>query len=330
MSCWGKNDSSQLGTASPSDSATPVQVKFLSDVQSIAVGGGLTLALLQDGTVAFWGTRYTAYNLGTGQFTTVVSQYPTPLEGLSTVKQIAAGARGNGCVLLADGSVRCWGPNEMGQLGDGTYDLSAKPVAVSGVNGATAIDFGYAFACAQTPSAVKCWGNNFNGQLGSYTDSIANTPQAIVGLSGTVTKLRTGDGFGCVLMANGSIQCWGDNGSGQLGNGTSGTVEKAPVTVSALPGVTDLTTGTSHTCALLSGGTVRCWGANFSGEIGSGNMVSPVTTPTAAQGISSAVAVAVGSYTTCAILGNGSVKCWGRIVGADSADAHYATATTVW
>ena len=327
VSCWGKNDQGQLGNASSSASATPVQVKFLTDVQSIAVGGGITFALLNDGTVVFWGTRATAYNSLAG-VTTVAYQYPTPLEGLSAVKQIAAGDRGNGCALLTDGTVRCWGLNDWGQLGNGTGDFSAGPVVVSGINGATGIDFGYSFACAQTASAVQCWGDNIRGNLGNFPDALSNTPQTVSGLSGTVSKLRTGDSFGCVLQMNGAIQCWGDNSDGQLGNGTSGTTEKTPVTVSAIPNAIDITAATLHTCALLSAGTVRCWGENYAGQIGTGNKNSPVTTPTTVQGISGASAIAAGSRTTCATLSNGSVKCWGRIVGDDSTD--YASATTVW
>ena len=327
VNCWGKNELGQLGNASPSASAAPVPVKFLTDVQSIAVGGGITFALLNDGRVVFWGMRPTAYNTATGA-TGVAYQYPTPVEGLSGVKQIAAGARGNGCALLADGSVRCWGLNDWGQLGNGTSDFSIGPVVVSGVNGATAIDFGYAFVCAQTPSAVQCWGDNIHGNLGNHPDSLSNTPQTISGLSGTVSKLRTGDSFGCALMTNGTIQCWGDNSSGQLGNGTSGTGEKIPVTVSTIPNVTDITAATTHACALLSGGTVRCWGGNYDGQVGNGNNNSPITSPTAVQGISGAIAIAAGGYTSCAIASNGSVKCWGRVVEEDSTD--YLGATTIW
>ena len=328
VSCWGSNQQSQLGSASAADSATPVPVKFLSNVQAIAVGDALTFALLNDGTVVYWGTRITKYEPSTNQYTTVASQYPTPLDGLSAVKTIAAGGRGNGCATLADGSARCWNFNDMGQLGNGTYNFSVDPVVVSGVSGATSIDFGYAFACAQSTSAVKCWGNNFDGNLGSFADTTSNTPQTITGLTGTVSKLRTGDSFGCVLMTNGSMQCWGANGDGQLGNGTSGTKATTPVTVTAVPNVADLQAGTTHTCALQSGGTVRCWGQNYDGQIGNGNKNSPVTMPTAVTGITGAIALGVGSYTSCVILTNGSVKCWGRIVGESSND--YSGATTVW
>ncbi|MET0789985.1 MAG: hypothetical protein ABW061_00560 [Polyangiaceae bacterium] len=326
VSCWGKNDLSQLGTASASDSATPVQVKYLSDVQSIAVGEGITFALLNDGTVDFWGTRNTAYNATQGQYTTVASQYPTQLEGLSAVKQITAGGQGNGCAALADGSVRCWGKNDWGQLGNGTGDFSAAPVVVSGVNGATGIDMGYTHACAQTPSAVKCWGANLAYQIGSYSGTFANTPQTIVGLSGTVSKLRTGSDYACALMTNGSIECWGDNQAGQLGNNTTG-LETIPVTTAAISGASELTLGNGHSCALLTGGVVRCWGANVHGQTGNGNTTGSVTTPTAVQGISGAAAVAAGSSTTCAGLSNGSVKCWGRIIGTDSVD--YASVSTL-
>lgn len=306
VSCWGKNDLRQLGTASAADSATPVPVKFLPGAQSVTAGDGNTLALLHDGTVVFWGKRYTAYS--NGVYSEVVYQYPTALEGLSAVKQIAAGGRSNGCATLADGSVRCWGINDWGQLGNGTWDFSAGPVVVSGVNDAVSIGFGYSFACAQTPGAVKCWGDNLNGHLGNFPNSISTTPQAIAGLSGTVSKLRIGGDASCVLMTSGSIQCWGV---------VNGATEATPVTVSAIPGVTDLT----DSCALLSGGTVRCWGYI------DGNTTGSVTAPTTVQGISGAVAIAAGGRTTCAILSNGSVKCWGNIIG-DSTD--YAGPTTVW
>jgi len=304
VSCWGKNDQGQLGNASSSPSVMPVQVKFLSDVQAVAVGGGITLALLNDGTVVFWGTRYTAY--ANGVYTSIVYQYPTQLEGLSGVKQIAAGGRGNGCALLADGSARCWGINDWGQLGNGTGDFSAGPVVVSGVSAATGIGFGYSAACAQTPNAIKCWGDNLSGNLGSYPNSLSNTPQTIAGLSGTVSKLRIADGLGCALMTNGSIQCWGANSGGQLGN---------PVTVPAIPGAADLAIGPG-TCALVKDGTVRCWGS------------SGVTVPTTVAGISEASALGAGGSTACTILTSGSVKCWGRIVGNDSTD--YAGLITVW
>src|SRR6478735_1771195 len=90
VSCWGSNQQSQLGSASAADSATPVPLKFLSNVQAIAVGDALTFALLNDGTVVYWGTRITKYEPSTNQYTTVASQYPTPLDGLSAVKTIAA------------------------------------------------------------------------------------------------------------------------------------------------------------------------------------------------------------------------------------------------
>ena len=329
INCWGSNKQSQLGTASAGDSATPVPVKLLSNVQYVAVGDGLTFALLNDGTVSFWGTHISAFDSATGVSTTVATQYPTPFEGLSAVKNIAAGGRGNGCATLADGSARCWAQNDMGQLGNGTYDFSASPAVVSGLSGASGIDMGYAFACAPTASAVKCWGNNFNGSIGSYPNSTVNTPQTIGGLSGTVSKLRTGDSFACVLMTSGAIQCWGANSDGQLGNGTSGSTEPIPVTVSGITGVSELTTATAHTCALVTGGVIRCWGQNYDGQVGNGSTASPVTAPTLVQGLGGkAIAVSAGSYTSCAILENGSVKCWGRIVGTDSTD--YASVASVW
>lgn len=122
----------------------------------------------------------------------------------------------------------------------------------------------------------------------------------------------------CALLAEGTVQCWGDNRTYQLGNGTAAS-SLSPVTVKAIAGATAITAGGwAHTCALLSTGTVKCWGNNETAQLGAGT-TSVYAEPVTVTGISTAVAVAAGVAHTCAVLSDGTVKCWGRGIGTPGA-----------
>jgi alpha-tubulin suppressor-like RCC1 family protein/subtilase family serine protease len=131
----------------------------------------------------------------------------------------------------------------------------------------------------------------------------------------TAIPIAAGGSHTCALLPDGTVQCWGDNYYGQLGDGTN-TNSSSPVAVTGIGNATAVTTGYGHTCALLPGGTVNCWGWNFAGQLGNGTTTSSPT-PGPVLGISNATAVAAGFGHTCALLADGSIQCWGYNSGED-------------
>jgi hypothetical protein len=280
MRCWGANFSGQLGDGSTTNRSTPVNVSGLSvGVAAITTGSEHTCALIAGG-VKCWGANFSG-QLGDG--TNVNRNVPVNVSGLSVgVAAIAAGS-GHTCALTTGGAIWCWGANFSGQLGDGTNVNRRTPVDVSGISGGVvAIAAGSEHTCALTTAgAIRCWGANFSGQLGDGTNVNRRTPVDVSGLAGGVAEIAAGSEHTCALITGG-VKCWGANFSGQLGDSTN-VNRNTPVNVSGLSGdAIAIATGSEHTCALTEGGAMRCWGANFSGQLGDGtnaNHSTPVNVP---------------------------------------------------
>jgi alpha-tubulin suppressor-like RCC1 family protein len=174
------------------------------------------------------------------------------------------------CALTELGGVKCWGDNSLGQLGDGTNTERHIPVDAFGLTmGVTAISAGANHACALIDwGGMECWGDNSTGQLGDGTFASSNTPVDVVGISFGTRAISTGFGHTCILTGDGGVRCWGWNPSGQLGDGTF-TSRNVPVDVVGLySGVSSITTGHNHTCAVLTTGMAKCWGADDSYKLG--------------------------------------------------------------
>ncbi len=213
------------------------------------------------------------------------------------------------CVVLANGTVACWGNNSHVALGVGTDSFRLTPVNVPGISTASAISAGYFTTCALLANrTIRCWGLNDRGQLGDGTNLKRLAPVAVSGIT-TATAVSTESTHACAVLSNGTVRCWGANDSGQLGNGNT-TDRLAPVTVSGITTATAIDAGYDHTCALLSNGTVACWGANDAGQLGNGTTDSS-STPVAVTGITTATAIDAGLNHTCAVLANRTVACWG-------------------
>lgn len=332
VQCWGKNDSGQLGNGSNAGSADPVTVHTISAATQIAAGDDHTCAIAgPTGTVWCWGSNASG-QLGNGG--TTDSTTPVQVTALTGVKAVTAGAAST-CAILSDGTVRCWGSNFAGQIGDNTTVNRTQSTAVIGIttaNPAVAIAGGDYHTCALLANgAVTCWGANGSGQLGNGKMSESSGVAPVQGLPDPAVNpavaLTAGLGHTCALLKDNSARCWGANDSGQLGfdtpdaDGDGSPDPSGPGTVQYQPdgstehqtlfGLTALASGDSHTCGRLSDGTVRCWGANYAGQLGRDpEQTSGGSAPIAVPDLTGATAVAAGSFHNCAVVGTG-VKCWG-------------------
>ncbi|SEU39323.1 RCC1 domain-containing protein, partial [Stigmatella erecta] len=231
------------------------------------------------------------------------------------------------------GTMRCWGYNNVGQLGYGnTFNIgdNEKPYVagdVALVGTATKIVTGYSHTCALMDTGlVRCWGNNQYGQLGYNTTQHVGDGEAIasygyVNVGGIVVKLAAGDNHTCALMDTGKVRCWGLNNSGQLGYGNTQNVgdNEQPWSVGDVNvggTVKDIVAGWGHTCALMDTGKVRCWGYNGYGQLGYGhtNSIGDNELPMTAGDINvggNVLQLSANYYATCALLTTGFVRCWG-------------------
>lgn len=314
--CWGLGANGQLGNSATASSSTPVTVSGLSTATTISAGGalggaerGMTCARRTSGKVSCWGRNANGQlgdNTTTDRSTPVTVQIDTDpdpgntvLADLTGVTEVVTGGF-HTCALISDSSVRCWGFNGSGQLGDATTTQRHTAVRVQTdtdpdvdvpLTGVTALAAGANHTCARlTDDTVKCWGDNGSGQLGDGTTAAKNVPTAVSGFDGGLpaaeAKLLTaGDAHTCVTRGDGGMSCWGANGSGQLGDGsTSGS--STPVSAygdapdEANPFILAISASRHNTCARLLDTTVSCWGDNARGQLGDGLgqfRLSPIT-----------------------------------------------------
>lgn len=311
VKCWGQNSHFQLGDGTVTTHPTPVDVVGLaSGVTALASGGYHTCALTAAGGVKCWGDNNFG-QLGDGTLTN--RSVPVAVVGLASGVIALTAHHNHTCVLTTAGGIKCWGSNGFGRLGDGTTTDRPKPVEVVGLaSGATALAAGDYHTCALTAAdGVKCWGFNASGQLGDGTMIDRHTPVDVVGLASGVTALAGGGFHTCALTTGGGAKCWGRNDSGQVGDGTTAYRVTPADVVGLADGVTALTAGYWHTCALAMTGGVRCWGNNIYGNLGDGTTTSQVT-PVEVVGLASGMAaLAAGNNHTCALTRAGGAKCWG-------------------
>ena len=305
LKCWGANDMGQLGQGHTDN-----------------IGD-------EPGEM---GDNLPPVDLGTGRTATAV-----------------ATSGGHTCALLDDGTVKCWGFGSLGRLGQGSQDNigdepgemgdNLPPVDLGTGRTATAITTGGAHTCALLDDGtVKCWGYMAYGQLGIPTSGHIgdwpgemgdNLPAVDLGTGRTAVAIAAGTRHTCALLDDGTVKCWGSGEDGRLGRGSTTNVGSSssdmgdnlsPVDLGAGRTAVAISTGGRHTCALLDDGTVKCWGLGSSGQLGTGGDETRGdqpgemgdNLPAADLGTGrTAVAVSAGEAHTCALLDDGTVKCWG-------------------
>jgi alpha-tubulin suppressor-like RCC1 family protein len=313
-----RNNAQPRPQASPGPAAGP-------GVRQVAAGGAHNLVLLADGSVHAWGWNGSG-QLGDGTTASRRSR-PVALSELTQVTTLDAGDW-HSMALLEDGTVRIWGDNQFGELGDGTTAGRTSPTAVPELADVTAIAVGgfigndgrddpVSFAhtlVLLADGTVSAWGSNDDGQLGDGTTSGRLAPIAVPGLT-EVSAITAGGTHSLALLANGTVWTWGDNGlRGPTERDTSERNDRTAITAPApVPGLVDVTAisaGNFHSLALLRAGTVRAWGWNAFGQLGDGT-TDDRATPVTVSGLTDAVAIAAGDRFSLALRRNGQVTTWG-------------------
>ncbi|MDP3000959.1 MAG: hypothetical protein Q8N47_25985 [Bryobacterales bacterium] len=219
---------------------------------------------------------------------------------------IAAGGA-HSLAVWSDGTVRAWGLNDSGQLGDGSTANRLTQVPVSGLTGVLAVAGGANHSLAlKSDGTVWAWGNNAYGQLGDGGSTNRLTPVLVSGLTGVVA-IAGGTYHSLALRADGTVWVWG---IGWLVDGNT-TNRLTPVQVSGLTGVVAIAAGFSHGVALKSDGTVWAWGYNNNGQLGDGSTTNQAT-PVPVSGLTGVVAIAAGDYCSLAVKNGGAVRAWGN------------------
>ena len=281
--CWGDNGWGALGVSGGTQ-ADPVQVTLGTTATMIAAGGSTTCAVLSDNSQKCWGRNNTG-QLGNGTFgsTAVTTPVYTLLVPDSfTVAHLEIGTT-HSCAISVAGAAWCWGQSTFGRLGTTASSNAVTPTATASLGGtASEVAAGGAHTCALlTNGTISCFGNNNMGQLGQALATASSSTPTLVTLAATATHVTAGSQFTCTLLSTAVVHCFGDNASGQLGSGSSGAARETPGAVTGLTGtVVDVVAGTSHACAVMSTGQVRCWGLNDLGQLGIGTQ-SNVATATA-------------------------------------------------
>jgi alpha-tubulin suppressor-like RCC1 family protein len=261
--CWGWNEYGQLGNNSTTDNRVPVQESRTAiDWAEISAGYSHTCAIKNNGTLFCWGDNLYGK---LGNNSTDNSSLPVQESTASTdwLKLSVGGSQT--CAIKTNGTLFCWGWNEHGELGDNSTTNSPVPVQESTAATDWAnLSAGYSHTCAiKTNGALFCWGRNESGQLGNNTTANSPAPVQVSTAATDWASLSAGGGHTCAIKTDGTIFCWGDNSSGQLGNNSFTDIHVPVQESTAATDWANLSAGCSHTCAIKTDGSLFCWGIGY-------------------------------------------------------------------
>ena len=360
VKCVGENGAGQLGRGNATNfgltsseigvNLSAIDLGAEDSAVEVAVSDYFSCALLISSEVKCWGKNNYG-QLGIGSTTTIgdnsgeMGSNLTSVPFSSSIKVESLGAGGTDtCATLTNGTVKCWGQNSSGQLGQGNItDVGSTASSMLTLNHirlreerSRAISSGMGHTCAILEShKIQCWGKNDNGQLGlgdtsnrgdNANEMGLNLPYIDLGTGAQVVQLALGNNHTCALLESGVMKCWGDNSYGQLGKDNTNDLgdasgemgsSLASINLGAGRRAIKIAASGNTSCAVLDNGTAKCWGSNSDGQLGQG------TTATLGDGTGEMSALAaidldgyvvdiqLGTYHACAILDNNSLKCWG-------------------
>jgi hypothetical protein len=315
VKCWGDDLNGQTGDSATFFSngplhktTTPFLVPLAAAATMIGAASDRSCAVLSTGAMMCWG--YSGDG-GLGDPNAFNTATPVTVKGNVTSPTSIALGQTHTCAVVS-GGVKCWGTNDHGQIGNNgaTNTKYTTPVDVVGITNAVAVAAGHYHTCALlSTGAVKCWGAlSALGNTSATKDALA--PVDVTGLTGAAS-ISASWGHTCVTTTTGGVACWGANYDGELGSGsTTPNTSEAYVTVANLGGTaTAVRAGYAISCALLSGGTMTCWGSNGYGEIGDGTNKQRLS-PTS-NGLTSLVSLSTSWNVTCSVASDGTTRCSG-------------------
>jgi alpha-tubulin suppressor-like RCC1 family protein/endonuclease/exonuclease/phosphatase family metal-dependent hydrolase len=213
------------------------------------------------------------------------------------------------CLTRSDGTARCWGRNDYGQVGDGTTTLRDRPADVKGKGWASISTSGASTCGVKQNGTLWCWGLDDYGQLGIGPRSPVLKPRRI-GASTKWASVSTAWTHSCAVKVSGTLWCWGQNLWGQLGIGKTSRQHAAPHRVGSASNWTSVSAAGWHSCAINVSGTAYCWGHNTFGEVGDGT-IALRTVPTKVMGGQTWLQLSTAWAQTCGITQTGRLLCWG-------------------
>jgi alpha-tubulin suppressor-like RCC1 family protein len=312
--CWGSNEEGELGNNLTTASSVPVKVHLPDGVTAKEIAAGLshTCALLDSDEVMCWGNNESG-KIGDG--TTTNRLVPTKVNGLRTApgsgSALASDISHNSAVLTASFSTTDVSSHRVLEYGtDETLDGITHSIELGHFGKIQHVAAGQHHSCVViTGGHVKCWGDNADGALGTGDTVSHSIPTDVVGLSARARLVAVGRSHSCAVLSNGTLQCWGDNSAGQLGDGT--VLTRFVPTTADISEVVDVVLGDDFTCALQIKGVVSCWGSNDRLQFGAVGESSAIPVSVSVDNSHTVLGLSASSSRVCAVLSNGTVRCWG-------------------
>ena len=310
LKCWGSNLYVQLGDGTALDRLSPMVIDTGVSYSQVSAGTDHTCGIVSGtGVLKCWGTNSFG-QLGDG--TSTQRNSPVVIDSGVNFSEVSASYYSTCARVVTSNLLKCWGLNSFSQLGDGLTANLFNPTIINHFYDRLQISAGYAHSCGITLSGVlKCWGDNLNSQLGDGTTTDRLSP--IVIDSGVIySQVSTGTTHSCgIVSSTGVLKCWGDNTYGQLGDAST-TDRVSPVVINSGVIYSEVSSGTSHTCGIVSGTRVlKCWGLNTNGRLGDGSVTNRTSPVVIDSGTSYSQVSAGGSHTCGIVSSTGVLKCWG-------------------